>query len=155
MDPDFIWVVLSQHLDMGCTVPTPGLSQLSKNMRVVLSQHLDYLNYLKIWHKFSGMTQVLQSQPATALPYVGHLGPVRGWLPLASMPLINQRGQYKSDSIIADAVGSTLQCIFNTSHPSNLIIDGKNVKKYQRHICGWPKRGLHSLPCPWLKLCVC
>ena len=75
------------------------------------------------------MTQVLQSQPATALPYVGHLGPVRGWLPLASMPLINQRGQYKSDSIIADAVGSTLQCIFNTSHPSNLIIDGKNIKK--------------------------
>ena len=82
------------------------------------------------------MTQVLQSQPATALPYVGHLGPVRGWLPLASMPLINQRGQYKSDIIAADAVGSAFQCIFNTFHLSNLIIDGKNIKKYQRHICG-------------------
>ena len=48
----------------------------------------------------------------------------------------NQRGQYKSDIIAADAVGSAFQCIFNTSHLSNLIIDGKNVKKYQRHICG-------------------
>ena len=66
----------------------------------------------------------------------------------------NQRGQYKSDIIAADAVGSAFQCIFNTSHLSNLITDGKNIKKHQRHICGWPKRGLHSLPCPQLKSCI-
>ena len=37
----------------------------------------------------------------------------RAWLPLASMPLINQGGQYKSDSNITGAVGPTYQCIFN------------------------------------------
>ena len=37
----------------------------------------------------------------------------RAWLPLASMPLINQGGQYKLDSNITGAVGPTYQCIFN------------------------------------------
>ena len=119
---------------MGCTVPTPGHMCCTVPTPWTISIIQKYEINSQVMTP--DMTQVLQSQPATALPYVGHLGPVRGWLPLASMPLINQRGQYKSDSIIADAVGSTLQCIFNTFYLPNLIIDGKNIKKYQRHICG-------------------
>ena len=118
MNPDFTWVVLSQPLGHMCrTVPTMDLSKNTQTYSQAMTPDI---------------TQVLQSQPATASPYVGHLGPVRGWLPLASMPLINQRGQYKSDIIAADAVGSAFQCIFNTFYLSNLIIDGKNVKKISK-----------------------
>ena len=49
----------------------------------------------------------------------------RAWLPLASMPLINQGGRYKSDSNITGAIGPTFQCIFNIFLFSNIY----HVKK--------------------------
>ena len=127
---------------MGCIVPTPGHGLYRPNTWTVL---------YCILRLDSGY--IIPTSYNITICRTFRAGQ-RAWLPLASMPLINQRGQYKSDIIAADAVGSAFQCIFNTFHLSNLIIDGKNVTKYQRHICGWPKRGLHSLPWPQLKSCI-
>ena len=104
MDLDFIWVVPSQHLDMGCIVPTPGHGLYRPNTWTVSK------NIIWILRHDSGYT--IPTSYCITICRTSRAGQ-RAWLPLASMSLINQGGQYKSDNNITGAVGPTYQCIFN------------------------------------------
>ena len=86
---------------MGCIVPTPGHGLYRPNTWTVL---------YCILRLDSGY--IIPTSYHITICRTSRAGQ-RAWLPLASMPLINQGGQYKSDSNITGAVGPSYQCIFN------------------------------------------
>ena len=86
---------------MGCIVPTPGHGLYRPNTWTVL---------YRILRQDSGY--IIPTSYCITICRTSRAGQ-RAWLPLASMPLINQGGQYKSDSNITGAVGPSYQCIFN------------------------------------------